>query len=151
MVEENINLIQDLMTQLFTLAGLDAKAKVEKGEGSWNVALESDDTAILIGKRGQNLASLNRWLSSAVFSKTGDKLPIKVDVDNWRGHHEERLVEMALKLAQKAKFSGQPQKVTNLTPLERRVIHTALTGNDDVETFSEGSEPNRYLVISPKQ
>ena len=143
-------LIKDLITQLFTLAGLNASATVEKGDGAWNVSLESDDTAILIGKRGQNLASLNRWLSSAVYAKIGEKFPIKVDVDNWRGHHEERLVAMALKLAQKAKFSGQPQKVTNLTPIERRVIHTALTDNSDVETFSEGVEPNRYLVINPK-
>lgn len=149
-VVDEEKLVADLLTRLFDLTGVPVSFDVMVAPESINVDLTSTDPALLIGRKGANLAALNRWLSTAIFNKVGDRRTVVVDIDNWRASHEDRLIAMARKLAQRAKFSHQPQMISMLTPAERRIIHTALTDNPDVETYSEGEGSSRYLVIKPR-
>ncbi len=112
--------------------------------------LTSNQAGLLIGKRGQTLNAL-QTLSQLVINKYSDKHRIvRLDTENYRKKREESLIRLANRIANRV---AREQKKYSLEPMpsfERKIIHNALAGHNKVTTYSEGSEPNRYIVISPK-
>jgi len=84
------------------------------------------------------------------YRKFGEWTRILVNVGDYRERRKEVLERMALAVAQRAKFSGQPQALPPMSAFERRIIHLALTGDSELETASEGEGKDRHVVIKPK-
>ena len=106
---------------------------------------------LLIGKRGQTLDSI-QYLTSLVVNKGKEKyVRIKVDTENYRQRRKDTLESLAKNIAYKVKRSRRSVALEPMNPYERRIIHSALQGNKFVETYSEGSEPYRHVVVAPKR
>jgi len=111
--------------------------------------LKSEKAALLIGKRGQTLNSLQQ-LSQLVLNKSAKQfLMVKLDVENYRERRQVALELLADRMADKALRSNQRVAFEPMPSYERKIIHNQLANRLDLETYSEGSEPNRYLVIEP--
>ena len=107
--------------------------------------------AILIGKRGQTLDSLQYLTSLVVNKEQKDYVRVKLDTENYRKRRKETLENLARNIAYKVKKTRRPVSLEPMNPYERRIIHSALQGNKFVETYSEGSEPYRHVVVAPKR
>ena len=111
--------------------------------------LESTKAALLIGKRGQTLNALQQ-LSQLVTNKYASQFKVvRVDVGDYRERREQSLEQLADRMADKAARTGQKVQLEPMPPYERKVIHNALSSRLDIETYSEGTEPYRYLTIEP--
>ncbi|MCQ2735687.1 MAG: protein jag [bacterium] len=108
------------------------------------------DMGLLIGKRGQTLDALQFLLSLIYNKKRKDKAKIILDIEGYRQRRERSLKELAAKSADRAKYDRKNVVLEPMAPNERRIIHLALQNNPDVVTFSQGEEPMRHVVISPK-
>ncbi len=102
----------------------------------------------LIGYRGETLFAIS-YLTSIVSGKQGKR--VVVDIENYREKREATLKELALRIAGKVAKSGRYQKLEPMEPSERRIIHLALQDNDKVTTMSKGTEPNRYVIVFPRE
>ena len=117
-----------------------------------NINLKGSKMGLVIGYRGETLDSL-QYLVSLVVNKNHENPYKKVvlDAENYRHKREETLIKVAQKTAYKVKKSGRPYKLEPMNPYERRVIHSALQEYTDINTYSEGEEPFRRIIISLKR
>ncbi|WP_419960487.1 RNA-binding cell elongation regulator Jag/EloR [Psychrobacillus sp. BM2] len=122
----------------------------EKREGKFiHLHLNSEKAAMLIGKRGQTLNALEN-LSQLVANKYSNSfIIIKLDVGNYRERRQESLEQLAERMADKAIRTGSKVEFEPMSSFERKIIHNALSVRVDIETYSVGTDPNRYLVIEP--
>ena len=115
--------------------------------GSLEVDFAGEDMGILIGKRGQTLDSL-QYLTSLVVNKgKSNYIRVKLDTEDYRRRRKETLENLARGIAYKVKKTRKPVVLEPMNPYERRIIHSALQGNKYVETYSEGNEPYRHVVV----
>lgn len=122
----------------------------EKG-GYLEINLSGDDNGVLIGKRGQTLDSL-QYLTSLVVNKTQNEyVRVKLDTEDYRRRRKETLENLAKNIANKVKKTGKKVVLEPMNPYERRIIHSALQSNKYVETYSEGNEPYRHVVVTLKK
>lgn len=109
--------------------------------------MESAKAALLIGKRGQTLNALQQ-LSQLVTNKLASQFKVvRIDVGDYRERREQSLEQLAERMADKAVRTGKKIQLEPMASYERKVIHNALSRRLDIETYSEGSDPFRYLVI----
>lgn len=153
LVNDPIELADKFLTKIFTSMGIKATNSISKDDNILNVDVRDitpSDMGILIGKRGNTLDSIQYLLSLAVNKNGDDYLKVIVDSEGYREKREETLMRLANKMAEKAKFSRRPVKLEPMNPYERRVIHSTLQSFDGVNTYSEGDEPYRRVVIVSK-
>ncbi|MCR5594587.1 MAG: protein jag [Lachnospiraceae bacterium] len=120
-------------------------------EKELSVELVGDDMGILIGKRGQTLDSLQYLVSLVVNKETDEYVRVKVDTENYRERRKQTLENLAKNMAFKVKRSRRNVSLEPMNPYERRIIHSTLQDDKYVETHSEGEEPYRYVIITPKK
>lgn len=115
------------------------------------INLEGEDMGVLIGKRGQTLDSL-QYLVSLVINKNTEKyIKVKLDTENYRERRKETLENLARNIASKVRRTRRSVTLEPMNPYERRIIHSALQNNKYVETYSEGEDPYRKVVIGYKK
>ncbi len=144
--------VEKFLSEMFT--AMKMTVTIETGfdaeEKTIIVVLSGDDMGVLIGKRGQTLDSI-QYLSSLVVNKGEDEyIRVKVDTENYRERRKETLENLARNISFKVKRTKRPVSLEPMNPYERRVIHAALQNDKYVVTRSEGVEPYRHIVISPK-
>ena len=142
--------IQDFFNDLIANMGISCYASVEeKNDNSFLVNLTGNDVGTMIGKRGDILSAI-QYVSSQILNIGKDKYrKIIVDSSNYLSRREESLKILARNSANKAIKSGKPIKLNFMNSKERRIIHTELAENEKVKTESKGTEPKRYIVITP--
>lgn len=113
------------------------------------INLKSDKAALLIGKRGQTLNSLQQLTQLLIYKHTNHFLMVELDVENYRKRREESLVDFANNMADKAVRTRKAVVLEPMPSAERKVVHHALSKRLDVDTFSEGENNRRHLVIEP--
>jgi spoIIIJ-associated protein len=120
------------------------------GEGrNIQFILTGEKIALLIGKRGQTLNSL-QYLTQLVINRYSDQyINVLLDAEDYRKRRNDTLIQLAERLAQKALKTGQNVALEPMPSYERKVIHAALAENKRVKTYSSGNDPHRHLVISP--
>ena len=112
--------------------------------------IEGEDLGILIGRRGQTLASLQYIVRIIVERETGSQLPIIVDVGGYRRRRCESLRAMAWRIAEQVKSNGTPFALESMSAFDRRVIHLALADSPDITTHSTDVGYLRKVVILPR-
>lgn len=127
----------------------DLKIETEKEGKTILFKLESEKAALIIGKRGANLNALQQ-LTQLVVNKTAKSyVTVRLDVENYRERRQLALEQLAERMADKAIRTGKKVALEPMPSYERKIIHNALANRLEVETYSEGVEPNRHLVIEP--
>lgn len=116
-----------------------------------DVDLDGEEMGVLIGKRGQTLDSLQYLISLVVNKGTGEYIRVKVDTENYRQRRKETLENLAKNIAYKVKSTRRAVSLEPMNPYERRIIHSALQNDRYVTTHSEGNEPFRRVVVTPKR
>lgn len=101
----------------------------------------------LVGKRGEVLDALQELTRLAVQQATGDRSRLMLDVARWRADRRERLARLGTEVAERVKETGERESLDPMTPFERKIVHDAVAAVDGVTSESEGSEPNRRVVV----
>lgn len=122
----------------------------EGDEGELILDVTSSDLAVLIGRHGRTLESLQTLFSLLVSRKLGFRYPVVVDVEGYKARRHDKVVRMAKSAASRA---VQQHRAVNMPPMsayERRLVHITLRDNPKVDTHSEGVDPDRHVVVTPQ-
>jgi spoIIIJ-associated protein len=134
------------------LAELDLGGKVEISEDSETIVAVvegDDDYGLLIGRRGQTIDALQLLCYQAAFRGMRERKRVIVDAAGYRERRRESLEGRADRAAEQALKLGRPVELDAMSAQERRVVHERLKERPEVETYSEGTEPNRCVVVAP--
>ncbi|SKA91445.1 spoIIIJ-associated protein [Clostridium sp. USBA 49] len=143
---------KSFLREILNAMNIKAEIKIKEDNDTINISLTGPDMGIIIGYRGETLDAL-QYLVSLVINK-GNETNYKrvvLDTENYRAKREETLRKLANKVANTVKRTGKLIKLEPMNPYERRIIHSALQNNPFVDTYSEGEEPYRRVVINLKK
>lgn len=121
----------------------------EGEEGELILDITGDDLAVLIGRHGKTLESLQFLVASITARKVGFRYPVVVDVEGYKNRQRQKIERLAVGLAKKAVDQGRKVRMRPMSPYERRIVHITLRGFDGVTTSSEGEGSARHVVIIP--
>ena len=153
LTNDPIEIADKFLSKLLSSMGISATNHIKKDSTSLFVEVKDitpSDMGILIGKRGNTLDSIQYLLSLVINKNREEYLKVVVDSEGYRQKREETLVRLANKMAEKARYSKNPVKLEPMNPYERRVIHSTLQAFNGINTYSEGDEPYRRVVIVSK-
>ena len=130
---------------------LDVQASVDVSEDAEEIVgrLDGEDLGLLIGRRGQTIDAIQLICYRAAFRGRQDRKRVTVDAAGYRERRREAIERQADRAAERALQTGNEIELDPMTPTERRVVHQHLKDRAGVETFSEGDEPHRCVVIAP--
>ena len=146
-----IEYIKELVKDITTLMGLNINMEVKKREESLNITIYADNNAVLIGKNARTLNAINTIIRQSVYKEIGENFKFVLDVSEYKQKREWNLEKMAKQIAREVAKTKVEAKLDPMNSYERRIIHNTLTNNKKVYTESSGEEPNRYVVIKPKE
>ncbi len=149
--EDAVQVATDVLARLLNLMGVAGRIEVLSDETPVALNIEGDDLGILIGHRGQTLASLGYIVKRIVAGRLETWLPLSIDVAGYKKRRHESLQRLALYLTEQVKSEHQAVTLESMPPDERRIIHLTLADHSEVTTHSIGEGENRKVVISPKQ
>jgi spoIIIJ-associated protein len=135
---------------LLSKMGIVAQVYVRKVEDPVTIDIAGQDLGVLIGWRGETLRSFQAVVNLIVNEGRSDRRRVIVDVERYRLRREETVREMALRLAQRARRSGERVLMDPMPAYERRIVHVTLDAEPGIRTESQGEEPNRRVVIWPE-
>lgn len=139
--------IQKKAEELLENIGLVLKVEVDRlSDRNYLVNLYGEDNGIIIGKKGKTLNSFEYLLNSIM-----KDYRIEVDVEGFKAKRTETLRELGKKMAEKALKSGKPVRLNPMPPRERKIIHEVVNKYPELDTYSEGRDPKRYIVIKRKK
>jgi spoIIIJ-associated protein len=135
------------------LSRIPVETSVHSQRVNGNIALniEGDKSGLLIGRKGKTLDALQFIVNKIANKAVDKKVRVVVDSENYRKRQEESLVEMALKMGEKAKKTQKPVATNPLNPHERRIIHLALKSDEALDTKSKGDGLLKKVLIIPKK
>ncbi|HXZ35836.1 MAG TPA: RNA-binding cell elongation regulator Jag/EloR [Thermodesulfobacteriota bacterium] len=140
-------ILQDILRLLEVEATVDLKEESER----ILLNIKGDGSGLLIGRKGQTLDALEYLINKIVHKGAEDKKRIVVDTENYRLRREDSLVQLAQRLAEKAKRLGRPVTISPMSAHDRRIIHLALQDDKTLRTWSTGSGLYRKVIISPEK
>lgn len=143
--------LKNIITNILKQMGIEANLELKKRENQIAVKIFSDNNAILIGKNGKNISALQLILRQILNNQVGQNMLLTVDVENYREKRDKNLEYLAKKIAKEVAKTKVETKLDSMNSYERRIIHNALTDNKYVYTESIGEEPNRCVIIKPKE
>ena len=148
---ELIKYIKDYLVKLLKDLGFSANIEIKNKEKIPTYIIYSDNDALLIGKNGKNLKALSIIASQHILNELGKNFKFIIDINSYKEKHEKSIEYLAKKTAKEVALTKIPAKLDSMNSYERRIIHNILANNPKVYTESEGEEPNRYVVIKPKE
>jgi spoIIIJ-associated protein len=147
--EDPAELLAELLKEVVEGLGLEGEVVVDREEDVLRGSVEGEDVGLLIGRRGQTIDAVQHLAQRIVFPGGQSTARVVVDADGYRERRAQALREDAAAAADEALRLGEPVELDPMPASERRVVHEFLRDRGDVETHSEGEEPERYLVVSP--
>jgi spoIIIJ-associated protein len=139
--------VRALVEQVVTAIGTGSQVAVRETDDEITVACAGGDAGLLIGKHGQTIDAL-QYVANAAVHRRGVGKSVTVDVAGYRDRRRVTLEGIALRAADRA-LNGERVLLEPMTAVERKVVHTRLQDVAGVQTTSEGTEPNRYVVVLP--
>jgi spoIIIJ-associated protein len=140
----------EFVTRITAAIGADVTALATEQAGVVTVTCSGADLGLVIGKHGQTIDAI-QYLANAVSRTSGAEHEIVVDAAGYRARRTASLEAVARRSARQAAATGNAVELDPMTAVERKIVHEALKDDPEVETQSEGTEPNRYVVVVPSQ
>lgn len=150
-VDEIINYLKDSLNEILSLMGIEANYEVRRRENRIEIKIFSDNNAILIGKNGRTMQSLQTILRFILKNHVASDLSVMLDVENYKEKRNRNIEYLAKKVARDVAKTKVETKLDNMNSYERRIVHNILSDNKYVYTVSEGEEPNRHVIIKPRE
>ena len=147
--EEPAERVRAVVTRVTGALGLRATVDVEEGEEEIRATVNGDDLGLLIGKHGATIDALQHLAWRAAFHGQEERKQVVVDAAGYRERREAALHRAADRAVADALSFGRPVELEPMRAPERKVVHLYLRDRTDVETHSEGDEPERRLVVTP--
>lgn len=148
---EVVKYIKEYIVKLLKDLGFQANVEIKNKETIPNYTIYSDNDALLIGKNGKNLKALSVIVNQHINKELGKTYKFIIDINSYKEKREKQLEQLARRVAREVSSTKIEVKMDSMNSYERRIIHNALTNNKRVFTESEGEEPNRYVVVKPKE
>lgn len=149
--EDVIEYIKSYLKEVTDLMGINVEFETQKRENYIKVNMISDNGAILIGKNGRTMMSLQDLLRQSIQSKLGVRINVILDSNDYREKQQKNIERLAIRLAKDVRKTKVEVKMDSMNSYERRLVHNALANFKGVTTISEGEEPNRFVVIKPTE
>lgn len=144
------DLIKRLIKDLLKNIGFDVEIEITVNNNVPTYRLYSDNDALLIGKDGRNLKALTTIINQIIIKEIGTNYKFIIDVSDYKKRNDQHIETLAKKLAKEVKNTGIEVKMDRMNSYQRRLVHNILSNNKNVYTESIGEEPNRYVVIKPR-
>lgn len=144
--------LRELVELVVDALGLDAEVVLDDGEEQITATVEGEDLGLFIGRHGQTIEAVQHLAQRVVMKDQDRDAPRKrivVDAAGYRARRQEALEGQAADAADEAVRYARPVALDAMNATERRIVHEYLRDRDDVETHSEGEEPDRHLVVTP--
>ena len=148
---EVVRYIKEYLQKLLKDLGFTSNIEIKNKEEVPTYTIYSDNDALLIGKNGKNLKALSILTSQHLLNELGRNFKFTIDINSYKEKREKSLESLARRIAREVATTKVEAKLDSMNSYERRIIHNALTNNKRVYTESEGEEPNRYVVIKPRE
>ncbi len=148
---EVIKYIKEYLQKILKNMGFNVNIEIKNKEEVPKYIIFSDNDALLIGKNGKNLKALSILVSQHLNNELGKNYKFTLDVNEYKEKREKSLERLAKRIAREVKATKVEVKLDSMNSYERRIIHNALTNYKEIFTESEGEEPNRYVVVKPKE
>lgn len=147
--DEVIEYLKEQIISITEKMGIKVNLESKKRDNFIKINLFSDKNAILIGKGGKTIEALQLLLKHSISNKTGIYTNIVLDVEDYKEKQQKHIEILAKNTAREVISTGVEAKLDNMNSFERRLVHEALAEFKDVQTVSEGEEPNRHVIIKP--
>jgi spoIIIJ-associated protein len=141
--------VRAILERVVDALDLDASVEVVEDADEITARLEGDDLGTLIGRRGQTIDAVQLICYRAAFAGIRERKRVLVDAAGYREHRRESVERQADRAADRALESGKEIELEPMSATERRIVHQRLKDRSGIETFSEGSEPERCVVVAP--
>jgi spoIIIJ-associated protein len=141
--------VRELMERIADAAGVDVDVEIRVADDGLTAEYLGEELGLLIGHHGQTIDAIQHLAYRFATQGDGERLPVVVDAAGYRERRAQTLRQTAEQAAQMAVSDRRPVPLEAMSALERKVIHEHLKGRHDVETYSEGQEPSRHLVVAP--
>jgi spoIIIJ-associated protein len=145
---ESAALIREVITRITSALGIACRIDVVEEENSLRVTCSGRDLGLLIGRHGQTIDAI-QYLCNAILAREGAGVSVVVDAAGYRARREATLSSLASNAAEQAIRTGERVELDPMTAVERKIVHVSLQDHPGVETTSEGTEPNRFVVVLP--
>ena len=149
MSEQAIDRVLELVEEVVDALDLDAEVEVTESDGEIRVVVEGDDLGLFIGRHGSTIDAVQHLAFKVAAAGRADAPRVTVDAAGYRDRRRQVLERQAEEAARDAVRSGRQVALDAMSAVERKVVHEYLKDRDDVETWSEGTEPDRHLVVAP--
>jgi spoIIIJ-associated protein len=143
--------VRELVATVGEALGLGSDVSVGEDAQGIRAVLEGSDLGLFIGRHGQTIDAVQHLAFKIANRDAGRDAAVRVTVDaaGYRARREQVLHRQAEQAAEKASRSGRPVALDAMSASERKIVHEFLKDRGDVETYSEGTEPDRHLVVAP--
>lgn len=145
------NFIKEKLVNILREMGYQAEVEIQVKQDIPTYRIYSNNDSLLIGKGGKNLEALQIVLRQIVNTETGINYRFFLDVSDYKEKNEHHLESLAKRLAREVATTKIEVKMDSMNSYERRIVHNVLTNNKKVYTESVGEEPNRCVVIKPRE
>ena len=145
------NFIKEKLVNILREMGYQAEVEIQVKQDIPTYRIYSNNDSLLIGKGGKNLEALQIVLRQIVNTETGINYKFFLDVSDYKEKNEHHLESLAKRLAREVATTKIEVKMDSMNSYERRIVHNVLTNNKKVYTESVGEEPNRCVVIKPRE
>lgn len=144
-----IDYVKAYLKEVTELMGLKVDFESQKRENYIKINMISDSNAILIGKNGRTMKSLQDLLRQSIQTQVGVRVNIILDTNEYKEKQQRSIERLAIRLAKDVVKTGVEVKMDSMNSFERRLVHNALNNFKGVATESVGEEPDRYVIIKP--
>jgi spoIIIJ-associated protein len=139
-----------LVARIVGTLGVDAEVTAREEDEAIVVTCSGPDVGLLIGRHGQTIDAIQYLLNAVAWrAHREERKEVVVDAAGYRARRQVTLESLALRAAERVRDSGEPEELEPMTAVERKVVHLRLKEEAGVGTTSEGTEPNRYVVVVP--
>ena len=146
-----VDFIKENIIEITKLMGMTANLEVRRRDDNITIKIFSDHNAVLIGKNGSTIEALQTIIRQIVHNETNEFIGVILDVENYKEKRVKNLEYLAKKVAREVRDTKVETKLDSMNSYERRIIHSTLSDNKYVYTESVGEEPNRCVVVKPKE
>ena len=143
--------LREIVERIAHEIGVQCTVEIEEDEEQIRVVCDGNDLGMLIGRHGQTIDAIQYLANAILFrGRYDERKPVIVDAAGYRERRQVTLDALALRMAEQASATGQRVELEPMTAVERKIVHEKLKDDPEVETSSEGTEPNRFVVIFPR-
>lgn len=146
-----IDYIKEVINEITKLMGLTVNLEVRRRDENITIKIFSDHNAVLIGKNGYTIGALQTIVRQIIYTELNRNISIILDVENYKEKKTKNIEFLAKNTAREVAKTKVEAKLDSMNSYERRIVHSILSDNKYVYTESIGEEPNRCVVIKPKE